>query len=263
MESLRQNPMHISLEQMDVYLSSCFFASLTDRPPRVHTHPSFELVCVETDAGMEFVITPPLVEHLAVVAPPQNTCSMLFSFPQSNVKGICSHLCQLRKQITIPDTFDGAARIRSIRACVSDTRPSAREQIAAELRLFFVCLARTIEPAESDGSNGVQTVQEERIALLENYFNIRLKDPNCSKKDLAAHIGVSERQLTRILEETYHSSFSAILLDSRMSLAEALLASGVYSVCEVAERVGYGSVANFQRVYRKYFGVTPKANTAK
>ncbi len=103
-----------------------------------------------------------------------------------------------------------------------------------------------------------ENLDAQRIALLEAFFNIEMRFPHCNKQQLADKIGVCERQLTRILKETYNSTFSAILLESRMNMAQAMLLEGKKTVSEIAESVGYTSVASFRTAYKKFFGEYPK-----
>ena len=104
-----------------------------------------------------------------------------------------------------------------------------------------------------------QTLYEERLAILEDYFNIGLKDPDCSKTQLASLLGVTERQLTRILSEVYHSTFSDILLRSRMNIAHAMVMEGRKTPEKIAEAVGYRSADALKRAYRSFFGFSIKS----
>ena len=239
---------------MEVYLATCFFRGMQDRPRNLHIHPCYELICVEKEAGMSFTIIPPLYEHIMADVPTHQVSSLLFSFLPEETEDICMALKKISEPVTVEDTFDGLQRIRSLKALTAQNPPGAKEQIAAELRLLFILLARNLCKDEVAKHTSVQTLEEERMALLEEYFNIQLKDADCSKQQLAERLGVCERQLTRILKETYHSNFSSILLRSRMNLAQAMLAQGQKSVEEIAEAVGYTSLDTFKRAYKKFFG---------
>ena len=249
-------PLYIALPGMEVYLAENFFKSLTDRPPRLHSHPAYELVCIETVDGMDFRIIPPLQEHLAAEG---TLTSLLFSYTQEAEADICQALKATGTQLRISDDFEGSARIRSAKQLAENIlQPGAREQLAAELRLLFVCLARKANVGHTVTASHQQTLDEERLAILEDYFNIGLKDPDCSKSQLATLLGVGERQLTRILSEVYHSSFSEILLRSRMNIAQAMVMEGRKSVEQIAEAVGYRSAEALKRAYRSYFGESMK-----
>ena len=126
------------------------------------------------------------------------------------------------------------------------------------MRLLFVCLSRKISNQDQTLSAHRQTLYEERLAILEDYFNIGLKDPDCSKAQLSSLLGVTERQLTRILSEVYHSTFSEILLRSRMSFAHAMVIEGRKTPEQIAQAVGYRSEEALKRAYRSFFGFSIK-----
>lgn len=253
-------PLYVALPGMEVYLAENFFKSLTDRPPRMHSHPAYELVCIEKEDGADFRIIPPLMEHLAADAPGGNITSLLFAFTQGDENDICLSLKRIQTDsVCIRDDFQGSARIRNAKQLAETVLlPGAREQLAAELRLLFVCLARKISGKDNGPALRRQTLYEERLAILEDYFNIGLKDPDCSKTQLASLLGVTERQLTRILTEVYHSTFSDILLRSRMNIAHAMVMEGRKSLEQIAEAVGYRGADALKRAYRAYFGTSPK-----
>ena len=253
-------PLYIALPGMEVYLAENFFQGLTDRPPRMHSHPAYELVCIESAGGTEFMIVPPLVEHLAVEAAQGRITSLLFAFMQAEEMDICHALQEITTApIRISDDFDGCTRIHNAKHLAENLLlPGAREQLAAELRLLFVCLARKLSRKENEPAMPQQTLYEERLAILEDYFNIGLKDPDCSKPQLASLLGVTERQLTRILSEVYHSTFSDILLRSRMTIAQAMVMEGRKSLESIAQAVGYRNAEALKRAYKAYFGTSIK-----
>ena len=256
-------PVYISLPGMEVYLAENFFKSLTDRPQRLHSHPAYELVCIRREEGTEFVIVPPLIEHLAAEAAQGSITSLLFSFPQTEDYDICLELKNITgKPVTLQDDFDGSIRIQKAKLLAENLlQPGAREQLAAELRLLFVCLSRKLSSNTLTPAPCQQTLYQERLAILEDYFNIGLKDPDCSKAHLASLLGVTERQLTRILSEVYHSTFSEILLRSRMNIAHAMAMEGRKNSSQIAEAVGYRSADALKRAYRAFFGFPLKVTT--
>lgn len=255
---IRQKPIYISLPGMEVHLTTYFFGGIDDRPASKHTHPCYEIVSVENDKGVFFTIIPPLMEHFAKTAEPGKLCSILFTFTQECENDICRILETIDKVIEIQDTFDGIARIKAVKESFSRNDVGMDEQVVAELRLFFVRLAQTFQTQKKDPRYYTQTLEEERIALLNDFFNIEMRYPDCTKQQLAAKLGVCERQLTRILKETYNNNFSAILMESRMNMAQAMLNKGGMTVEKIAEAVGYTSVHSFRKAYINFFGHSPK-----
>ena len=238
---------------IDVHLGECFYQGIANRPPRWHSHPCYELVCVDQGTEMVFVINPPLLEHLSVDAPGETVHSLIFAISPRDHHPLFDRLLPLTEPITLTDQFDGAARIRSIKRLTGDSRLYAMEQIEAELRLLFVGLARSLGSCQEECLKKRNLLDRERLVRLEEYFNIHLKSPDCSKRELADELGVCERQLTRILQRVYGSSFSAILLRSRMTLAEAMRQQG-RTIEEIIAAIGYNAPSSFRRAYCRFFG---------
>lgn len=257
MEFLHQRPICVSLPGIKIYLTNYIFQGI-NRPPNKHTHPCHEIVCIQRDGETFFDIVPPLTEHFSKTPAIGRICSFLFTFTGEEQNDICQIIRKVDKETEVKDTFDGISRIRAIMDAVSHGSFGMDEQLKAEFRLFFVKLAQVFHSETKADSAKMYTLDDERIALLEDFFNIQMQNPNCSKQTLAAKIGVCERQLTRILRETYNSTFSAILLNSRMNTAQALLMHGGSTVEEIARAVGYTSVSSFRNAYKNFFGVYPK-----
>ncbi len=260
---MTKNLLSFAFYEMDIHLGEYFFKCLPNRPTKLHNHPCYELVCVEKEDNMIFIINPPLYDHTPADAPKEQICSLLFSFSPKANHTLFADMSKVKEQIVLEDVFDGSSRIRSIKRLIQDVSMGAMEQIEAELRLLFICLARAVGASSKNANEQYRHMLDlERTARLEEYFNVHLKNPNCSKRELAAEIGVCERQLTRILDNVYGSSFSAILLRSRMMLAEAMRQTGK-NASQIFEAIGYSSVTSFRRAYSKYFGHPFQASTNK
>jgi AraC-like DNA-binding protein len=79
-----------------------------------------------------------------------------------------------------------------------------------------------------------------------------------SPSDVAAALHMSPRTLRRKLESQGHS-VSALFDQERRDRALSLLAQPELSLAQVAERLGYRSVQNFERAFRRWTGTTPAA----
>lgn len=80
-----------------------------------------------------------------------------------------------------------------------------------------------------------------------------------SIQDVAKRLGMSERTLKRKLAAR-GLTFSALIDDERRTRAVELLRAPDRTLDEIAERLGYSSVANFTRAFRRLTGVTPSAH---
>lgn len=74
----------------------------------------------------------------------------------------------------------------------------------------------------------------------------------------ARWLGLSARTLQRRLREE-GTTFGAVLAELRQEMAQALLGDGRLAVSEVAYLLGYEDVASFQRAFRRWFGISPRA----
>ena len=266
---MTENMFHLTLPGIEADISYCFFNSLTDQPILLHVHPCFELVFVRESEGSKFIINPPMYEHVSEpISADREIASLLFTPSPTSDDIIGSTLAEIKIPTEIYDTFGGGERIMAINRALSDSRFGAKEEAAAQLRLLFIELARAVYPSVDLPQRAApQTLDDERIARLEQFFNISFRDAKCSKLMLAESLGVSERHLSRILHNIYGKNFYSILLETRMTFAKAMMDRGK-SIKETAEAVGYTSLRTFIRAYNAYFGhktgkSIPKQDTPK
>ncbi|MCM1013993.1 helix-turn-helix domain-containing protein [Brevibacterium sp. XM4083] len=98
-------------------------------------------------------------------------------------------------------------------------------------------------------------IVEEALTVIADHH----REPDLSAARIAGHLGVSERQLTRILAEAGLSVPRAVL-GARLDTAAGLLAdphAAGLSMAEVAASSGFRSAAQFSRTYRDRFGIPP------
>jgi len=78
-----------------------------------------------------------------------------------------------------------------------------------------------------------------------------------SLNDIARTVNLSPEHFHRLFRAVFHTTPHQYAEARCMTLAKSLLAEGLLSVTEVAERCGYGDPFYFSRVFRRYFGVNP------
>lgn len=84
-----------------------------------------------------------------------------------------------------------------------------------------------------------------------------------SINDIAATLGVTPRQVERAFKRALGQSPSHYFRTLRMKAARQLVQYSKDSMAEIAQAVGYASVAPLQRHYRAAYGVTPAADRAR
>jgi YesN/AraC family two-component response regulator len=77
---------------------------------------------------------------------------------------------------------------------------------------------------------------------------------------LAREVGMSKYRLSHRFHEVLGVTFRDYLLRVRLQRAEALLAAGQLSITEVAQNVGFGDLPRFDKVFKRYTGITPSAS---
>ena len=98
-----------------------------------------------------------------------------------------------------------------------------------------------------------------RASLLEEANEIVARDyaSDLSLDDIARRVASSRRQLQRAYAEIGKTTFRDHLTRVRMERAAELLASRMFTVREVAHRVGYRQPAQFAKAFRRHRGVAP------
>jgi AraC-like DNA-binding protein len=97
---------------------------------------------------------------------------------------------------------------------------------------------------------------DRRRTIVDKYFNNK-GNRSHSPKDLAQSIGVSVRQLNRIVLEYYSMTFKQKLTGYRIEQAKDLLTHTELPVKEISQRVGYISESYFCKVFKQIVRTTP------
>lgn len=107
-------------------------------------------------------------------------------------------------------------------------------------------------PIQSKQSDTIIAIYEKYIAKISNQM-----PP--SEKDIAHEFGWSLITFKNLFKAKYSKSFYQLYMEKRMEYAALLLKKG-YRANKVAIEIGYGdkSAIKFNKMFQKYFGVTPK-----
>ena len=129
--------------------------------------------------------------------------------------------------------------------------------LEAMLTQYMVGILRLLEIREQPESETVR--DSSRITdRIDAYFEENFaKEPR--EQALAAQLHLSRRQLVRILQASYGMNFRQKLQKTRMDYAAWLLATTNRQVSDIGQEVGYSSEAAFFKLFKRAFGMTPKA----
>jgi AraC-like DNA-binding protein len=84
----------------------------------------------------------------------------------------------------------------------------------------------------------------------------KLQVGDIQMRDIALEMSVSERSLQRRLAQK-NTNFEALVEETRKELSKALIEITELPLTEVAEKVGYSSLAAFSRASKTWFGMPP------
>jgi AraC-like DNA-binding protein len=82
---------------------------------------------------------------------------------------------------------------------------------------------------------------------------------NLSLAGLARELGMSKYHLSRRFKEEVGVTFRRYLLRTRLDRAKVLLSRTQDSITEVAHAVGFGDLPRFDKLFKRYTGLTPSA----
>src|SRR6266498_2607588 len=86
---------------------------------------------------------------------------------------------------------------------------------------------------------------------------------NLSLAGLARELGMSKYHLSRRFKGAMGVTFRSYLLRTRLERAKVLLARDQGAITEVAQTVGFGALPRFDKLFKRYTGLTPSAYRAQ
>lgn len=99
--------------------------------------------------------------------------------------------------------------------------------------------------------------QRDDIARVITYIDSNIDD-RITCEDMASMINMSRSYFSRLFKEELGVSFSDYVLSRKMAYAKDVLVHSNSTIQEVSEKVGFDTVSNFYRMFKKITGKTPK-----
>jgi AraC-like DNA-binding protein len=109
------------------------------------------------------------------------------------------------------------------------------------------------------GDLPASTVEDSFLMKLREAIELRLDDTEFSVEDLCREAGMSRTHLHRKLKALTNQSATQFIRILKLQHGQKLLQQGKYNVSEVADQVGFASLAYFSSSYTSYFGYAPSA----
>ncbi len=125
-------------------------------------------------------------------------------------------------------------------------------------KAFFVTLGEMV-PGWFQHERIMWTPYAENSSVQKVIDFARQKGPSISLPEVAAHVGMSERNLRRHMKSELGQSWREFIREIRMNKAMELLRKERKSVTETAFEVGFSSSSAFSNAFLEYVGKTPSA----
>ena len=114
---------------------------------------------------------------------------------------------------------------------------------------------RCMEQQKASYKPPVKTLNDTRRGVLDDLFSFSYH--RITIKEMTDSLGISSRQLDRILHQYYAMSFKEKLLDIRIKNAIHLLNTTNLNVEEISQYIGFNSASYFCRAFKQKTGVPP------
>ncbi len=103
------------------------------------------------------------------------------------------------------------------------------------------------------------TKQEQRDRLAEMLSRVA-KNPEKKWRsmDVAGELCISVKQLDEFCLEYTAQTFPKYVLKTRMTIAKEMMKSKGLTMAEIAKRVGYATPYSFSRIFKSYYGSSPR-----
>lgn len=133
---------------------------------------------------------------------------------------------------------------------------SAKELIGQQLIDLLVLALK------SDGrilNSNTSTVREAHLSRIESYIRTHITDSNLDPENIAGGCGISLRYLHSLFRDT-NQTVSQWIRSQRLELCRETLnmSSNYQTIAEIAYHWGFNDQAQFSRLFKCAFGVTPK-----
>jgi AraC-like DNA-binding protein len=198
------------------------------------------------------------------VDPTRQHQAIVLWFTEKFVKGMIEPHIELRpvekllRSSTRAVSFSASARLRAreIICAMLDQSPAARL-----LSLLDLLLALAGDPGAScltsDETSGLPAGTEERIGRVVSHLHAHYRDEIAIPK-LMRIAALSRSSLHRLFKQQTNMTVGDYVAQLRVGHACALLMNSREPISLIADEVGYGNLANFNRHFRSLKGKTPR-----
>ena len=209
----------------------------------------FPPVCLETG---DCAVMPPHTYHLRRLGSDDTRCCTMYidipkGIPYFAGEQECIRLLCAPKLIQLLNTLESEFAVRQLGSdgCVQSL-----------LTLILVAVIRELSNLPKSIPTTKPPVFAQREESIDNYFASHYFQ-DISAKDLAAYLGITTRQLARVMQKKYGCTFRQHLQEIRLYHARQQLTNTDLSILQIANDCGFTCQGAFATAFRKQSGCTP------
>ncbi len=266
--------------ELNTVMDDAFFGSFT-LSPQMHSHPYCEVImCVSGRFSIDLLdghsilmesgdlcVIPSGCIHCTCMADP-NPEKLAVRFTYRQIKGDSSLYALFDSTFT---ALDAPLHIRNvqtlsdllltIRRELAEKQPASRELVQALLQQFYIGVLRLLCRRDKVAEAHLPPREDDRNSryyTIEIWFAEHYADP-VTESDMADRLGLSKRQLSRVLRDIYGMSFREKMIEIRLHNAVKLLTQTDTPVEKIASQIGYTTPSGFFTAFRKRYGMSASA----
>lgn len=234
-----------------------------NRIKKVHTHFTYEVFFVNKgklklitelftkDYEKSILIVPPKFKHISVPLLGESFC-LLFSVEKTSKE--ISEFEKLTKDnvLELKMTEEIAFYIEKFAEKIEKNSESESYHLAS---LLFENIFKMLKSDRTFTDKKVKS-KANNIGNIEVFINRNI-NKKITLKDVSKSIFLSEKQISRIIEREYGCTFSELLAEKRLAIAEVLLKNTDMKISDIASQTFYGTESYFYTVFKNKYGVSP------
>ena len=98
---------------------------------------------------------------------------------------------------------------------------------------------------------------DRRIKKTKTVLDQQYRDPPSLEK-LAEHVGLSASRLAHLFRDETGMSIQSYVVERRLFMAAMLIVQSDERISQIAYRVGFGDVSNFNHSFKRRFAMSPR-----
>ena len=231
----------------------------------IHIHPEYELNYIENAKGAQRIVGDSIEEieeeELVLVTNPQ----LEHAWRDYNNKPQNIH------EITIRELFHRARKgIVFSRETIAKVRPLLKtlscenDSFYSLIKLLVILHELSLDKGMRELSTGqfaINSVSKEhtneKLNKVLDYVHFHFSEV-IRLADVAKMVNMSEASFCRFIKQHTSKSFIDFLTDIRLGAASRALVDSSLSIAEIGYDCGFNNLSNFNRIFKKKKGVTPK-----